>query len=110
MGGDWHIPSTEQIQELIDNTTARWTKLNGIGLQGKLFISKKDETKAIFIPAAGYAWNGIVQLPKVFGNIWSSMIDVEKVDCAKGLGIENDDVFLSRSSRCLGSSVRGVIG
>lgn len=108
MGGDWRIPTPEQIQELIDNTTSKWTKLNGV--KGRLFISKVDDTKSIFIPATGYAYNGAVQVAKYFGGIWSSMIDAKKIDCAKDLGIEYDDVFLSHSSRCLGLSIRSVIG
>ena len=39
MGGDWHIPTPEQCQELIDNTTSEWTTQNGIN--GRLFTSKK---------------------------------------------------------------------
>ena len=111
MKGDWHIPSPEQIQELIDNTYSKWTMLNGVGIKGRLFISKKDETKAIFIPAAGYAYCGAIQLVDVFGEIWASMTDLEKVDCAKGLSIEYDsEVSLGRNSRCLGFPIRGVIG
>ena len=110
MGGDWHIPTPEQIQELIDNTKNEWTKLNGAGLRGRLFISKIDDTKSIFIPATGWAWNGIVQLAKVFGAIWASTTDSEIIDCAQGLVIDYENVSLVHNSRCLGLSIRGVIG
>lgn len=48
MQGDWHIPSTNQIQELFDNTIAKWTSMENI--LGVIFISKKDKSKSIFIP------------------------------------------------------------
>ena len=56
MGGDWHIPSPEQIQELIDNTTNKWKTQDNIN--GRLFTSKKDDSKSIFVPAAGCAQDG----------------------------------------------------
>ena len=42
----------EQAQELIDNTTSTWTTING--MNGRKFINKKDDSKYIFLPAAGY--------------------------------------------------------
>ena len=49
MGGDWHIPSPKQIKELTNNTINAWTTLDD-GVSGRIFISKKDMTKSIFIP------------------------------------------------------------
>lgn len=46
MGGSWHMPSSDQIQELINHTTHIWTTLNGVN--GRLFVSKKDTSKSIF--------------------------------------------------------------
>lgn len=48
MGGDWHIPSTNQIQELFNNTIRKWTSIKNV--LGVIFISKKDKSKSIFIP------------------------------------------------------------
>ena len=59
MGGGWHMPSPTQIQELLDNTTTAWTTQDGVN--GRLFTSTKDNSKSIFIPAAGSAWDGSVQ-------------------------------------------------
>jgi hypothetical protein len=73
MGGDWHIPSPEQIRELIDNTTCEWTTLDNVN--GRLFTSKKDGTKSIFIPAAGYAYEGEIQFTGCSSFLWSSMSD-----------------------------------
>ena len=43
-----------QCNELINYTTNIWSTLNEVN--GRVFISKSDISKSIFIPAAGY-WN-----------------------------------------------------
>ena len=48
------MPTKDQLQELIDNTTSDWIKANGVN--GYQFTSKNDYFKFIFIPAAG-SWN-----------------------------------------------------
>lgn len=68
--GNWHIPSIEQIQELINNTIHELTTINGIN--GFKFTSKVDNTKYIFIPC------GIVnESSQVISNsvgIWSNTV------------------------------------
>ena len=49
-GGNWRMPSFEQILELIDNCTFKWVKLNGIN--GAKFTSKINKNW-FFLPAAG---------------------------------------------------------
>ena len=56
MGVDWHMPTHKQIKELMDSTTSERITVDGVG--GMKFTSKKDESKSIFIPAAGNAWDG----------------------------------------------------
>ena len=45
-GGDWHMPTNEDFQELLDNTTQLWTKLNNV--RGYLFTGTNGNT--MFIP------------------------------------------------------------
>ena len=45
-GGDWHMPTNEEFQELIDNTTHQWTKLNNV--RGYLFTGTNGNK--MFIP------------------------------------------------------------
>lgn len=40
MGGDWHMPTPDQITELINCTTSEWRRWH-LGVNGRLFISKK---------------------------------------------------------------------
>ena len=107
MGGDWHMPTPEQIKELLDNTTNTWTTQDGVN--GRLFTSKSDNSKSIFIPAAGVAWDDSVQNSGGYGYVWSSMLDTDLVNYGQGLYFDSGNVLLYGSNRCNGLSVRGVI-
>lgn len=108
MGGDWHMPSPEQIQELIDNTTSTWTKQDGVN--GRLFTSKKDVSKTIFIPVAGYAWDGSIRGSGDFGGVWSSVLNAVNVSDGQGLYFGSGSAYLDSDYRYSGFSVRGVLG
>lgn len=109
MGGSWHMPTPEQCQELIDNTTSEWTTQDGVN--GRLFTSKKDSSKSIFIPAAGLAWDGSVCIRGDDGSVWSSMLSANFVRSGQNLDFYSDDASLfSKYYRSNGFSVRGVIG
>lgn len=108
MGGDWHMPTPAQFGELLNNTTNTWTTQDGVN--GRLFTSKKDGTKSIFIPAAGYAWDGSVRLSGGGGYVWSSMLGTSNVGSGQCLSFNSDSASLSYSGRYYGLSVRGVIG
>ena len=105
MGGSWHIPSPEQIQELLSNTTNTWTKQDGVN--GRLFISSNG--KSIFLPAAGYAWDGSVRYSGDDGGVWSSVLGSDDVVGGQCLGFNSGGVGLDYSYRFDGLSVRGVI-
>ena len=107
MGGDWHMPTPTQIKELIVNTTSAWTTQDGVN--GRLFTSKKDGTKSIFIPAAGDAWDGSVQYSGEDGDVWSSMLDIDDVYSGQYLNFDSGYVGLDSYGRYNGLSVRGVI-
>ena len=108
MGGDWHMPSPEQISELINNTTSEWTSMDGV--DGRLFTSKKDVSKSIFIPIAGYAWDDIVGYNGLYGYIWSSMLSPEDVNYGQYFSFDLGYVYLYDYKRYYGRSIRGVIG
>ena len=108
MGGDWHIPTPEQIDELIENTTNKWTKQNGI--KGRLFMSKKDKTKSIFIPAAGYLDLGYFESKNRGCLLWSCKVSSYLTCVAKTLDLGRDYAIQGSYYRFAGLSVRGVIG
>ena len=108
MGGSWHMPTPTQIQELIDNTTTSWTTQDSVN--GRLFTSKKDGSKSIFIPAAGDAWNGSLLNSGGDGYVWSSMLSADDVYYGQSLYFRSGGADLIDGRRCGGFSVRGVIG
>lgn len=111
MGGDWHMPSPTQIQELIDNTTTAWTTSDGVS--GVTFTSKKDKSKSIFIPAAGDAEEDFIfSSGGAGGYIWSSMLNEEYTENGKSgtiIYLNIDEVHISDFPRYCGNSVRGII-
>ena len=108
MGGDWHMPSSEQFQELLDETTNTWTTQDNVN--GRLFTSKKYPSKFIFFPAAGYAWDGSLYYSGDNGYVWSSMLSSSYVFVGQGLYFDSDDASLDIDDRYYGRSVRGVVG
>ena len=109
MGGDWHMPTPNQFQELIDNTIHFWTTLDGVN--GMRFTSKTDTSKFIFIPATGFAVDGLIIGIERYGFVWSNMLNSSHNDSGQELGFISFGANLyAYYSRCCGLSVRGVIG
>lgn len=107
MGGDWHIPTPEQFQELLDNTTSEWATLDDV--DGILFTSEKDTSKSVFIPAAGYTWDGSVLDSGDYGYVLSSMLSMGNVNYGQGFYFCPNNICLDYGYRYYGFSVRGVI-
>lgn len=49
-GGDWRVPTVEEMTELINNTDFQWTEMNGV--KGGQFTAHNG--KSIFIPCSSY--------------------------------------------------------
>lgn len=113
MGGDWHMPTDKQIEELIStaNTTTAWTTLDGVS--GVTFTSKKDTSKSIFIPAAGEAFDNSVRESGDYGYVWTSMLYIENPDFksswANRLELKSVGTSLTGYFRYAGCPARGVI-
>ena len=108
MGVDWHMPSPMQFQELFDNTTTAWTTFGNVN--GMAFTSKKDESKFIFIPAAGNAWGGSVDFSEEFGFLWSSMLSTYNAKYGHNISFNSERFCLNDEAfRVCGMSIRGVI-
>ena len=107
MGGTWHMPTPDQISELLSNTTNTWTTQDGV--KGRLFTSKTDGSKSIFIPAAGDAWDGSLDGSGYYGLVWSSMLSTGNVG-GQYLYFDSGRVSLLSGNRRDGLSVRGVLG
>ena len=108
MGGDWHMPTPAQINELLTNTTNTWTTQDGVN--GRLFRTKTDTSKSLFIPAAGGAWDGSFGSSGGIGVVWSSVLSAGDVSSGQGLNFGSVGAYLGHGSRGSGFSVRGVLG
>ena len=77
-GGDWRMPTKEEIEELNWNCDWVWTTLNGV--KGVKITSKVEgyTDRSIFIPAAGYRTDSRHLFPGVSGDYWSSTNSISK--------------------------------
>ena len=108
MGGVWRMPTNDELQELLDNTSNEVTAINEV--QGMMFTSNKNG-KQLFIPFAGYWFedDGCFIESGSYAFVWSSQVHPYYVDNAYSLYCDssgNANIYLySRSSAF---SVRGV--
>ncbi|WP_407405137.1 hypothetical protein [Sodaliphilus sp.] len=108
MGGDWRMPTEEELNELINNTTNEWITVNGV--KGRKFINTTDSSKYIFIPASGsyYGLDNDYQGQDAY--VWTSSL--ETTDSAKAviLSFSQYNCKVSSVSRMIyGLCVRGVL-
>ena len=109
MGGDWRMPTQDELQELTDNTDNKWVdNYNGSGVNGMTFTSRIDSSKYIFIPAAGGYSDGSVNDVGSGGLVWSSSLNTSYPDNAWFLYFASGYCFMNYRNRCDGRSVRGV--
>lgn len=106
MGSDWRMPTRDEFQELIDNTTNEWTQVNDVN--GYKFTSKTDESKYIFIPATGYCYGSSMNNVGQGGHVWSSSLNDSGPSSAWGLFFSSALYSMATSSRYYGQPVRGV--
>lgn len=107
MKGDWHMPTPNQIQELIDYTKSVLTIQDDV--MGMKFASKNG--KSIFIPMAGEAWEGKVDDIGIYGYIWASAVSPIRNFYAQYLYFDVwEPKLYFGSNRCIGYPIRGVIG
>ena len=109
MGGEWRMPTSYEIQELLDNTTNEWVdNYNGSGVNGKKFTSKTNGN-SIFIPASGYRSGSLFYHQGSFGYIWSSSLYTAYPHLAWYLSFLSGKADASNYYRSLGFAVRGVM-
>lgn len=108
MGGDWHIPTNLQMNELLENTISSWTSdYNGTGVAG-LILTSTANTNSIFLPAAGeYMDEGPGGIGE-YSELWCQ--DLTGVFGAYMLEFDNSLCDVGDIVRYIGLTIRGVIG
>gem|GEM_PF-2008790 len=109
LGGDWRMPTSAEMQELINNCTATWTtNYNGTGVSGMIFTGKKTgyKDKSIFIPAAGYSQYDDLIGTGGTGCFWTSSSST--TDSATSLSVSSNGTDYHNCYRKQGQSIRAV--
>ena len=110
-GGNWQMPSLEQIKELLENCTSEWTIINEIP---GMLIASKTVDQCIFLPSAGYRLSEIYDHGEYpyLNTCWSSTRDPDHDGYAYGLHFSYASSGLrsncSSFQRFFGHSVRPV--
>jgi len=106
-GEGWCIPTSEQWKVLKKNTRSVWTARNGI--EGRLFIASNGNS--IFLPAAGYRYDGKLMGVGTYGSHCSSSLawnsPYSPLDTYY-FAFANGDCAVNVSYRYIGRSVRPV--
>ena len=106
-GGEWHMPTKAQMQELKANTTYQWvTDYNGSGING--YILTATNGAVLFLPAAGGWYTGSQNGVGSDGNYWGSSPNGRVDACLLYFG--SGDKGVDDGGREGGYSVRGVVG
>jgi hypothetical protein len=108
-GGNWRMPTKDELTELHDSCTWTWTTVNTIN--GYQVTSKKAgyTDKSIFLPAAGYRGGLIVRDNGTIGYVWSGTVCSDNNDTAWFLYSYYGIVYMNYGlSRFVGLPVRPV--
>ncbi len=103
-GSDWCMPSDDQWEELLENTTNVWTIQNGVN--GMLFTGNNGNS--LFLPAAGLRWDSYLDDGGSNGDYWSSSLFTGSPVGAWHFGFGSDGFDMSLDYRISGRSVRAV--
>ncbi|MCF0213498.1 MAG: hypothetical protein HUK13_09850 [Muribaculaceae bacterium] len=68
LGGNWCMPTEEDLKELTTSCIWSWTTVNGV--DGYTVTNKSDATKYIFLPAAGYRYGTALEQGGTYGHYW----------------------------------------
>lgn len=102
-GEGWHMPSMEQLDELVMECTWTWSTQND--RKGYIVKSKKNDN-SLFLPAAGSRGFGPVN--GGYGEYWSLSLSRSNSNYAYCVSFRHDKVSVDTRGRYNGLSVRPV--
>lgn len=104
-GGQAHMPTKEDFEELTANTTSTWTSVNGV--DGNLFTSKTNGNQ-MFIPASGLRRDSSVYYQVDIAYLWGSTLFTYSPTFVWGLDFSSGGIKVNYLHRYNGFCVRGV--
>ena len=104
LGNGARIPTKAEWQELLDNTTAEWTTVNGV--YGRKYTASNGNS--LFLPAAGYRYGSGLYGAGSYGNYWSASLYEGSPYNAWYMYFSSDGQYVDDSNRSDGFSVRAV--
>ncbi len=110
MGGDWRMPTIDEVAELTNPSNCTWTWDTENGANGYRVTSKKNGN-SIFLPAAGGV-GGIEGYGLVYmgerGFYWSSSLYKNTPNCGWGMAFGDTWFEQTFCGRCVGQNIRPV--
>ena len=106
-GGDWRMPTKEEMQELVDYCTWEWTSLNGVN---GYRVRSRNNSNSIFLPAGASKYGNEVDGCGEWGDYWTSSLYNEESWSGSGyfLSFNSAKHSLSACDRIRGLLVRPV--
>ncbi len=109
LGAPWRMPTSDEIDALIANSTTTWITTNGVS--GRLMTGKGSyANRSIFLPAAGKGDGSGLYDPGSIGEFWLSMPNSYDSYSAWGIYFGSSYFNGGVSFRYCGRSVRPVRG
>ena len=106
-GAPWRMPTSDELQALVDNCTTTWTTTNGV--PGRLVTGKGAfANRSIFLPTAGLGYDSDLGRPGSLGYYWSSTPNLDISIQAWTLYFDSSYFGRSSINRYVGRSVRPV--
>ncbi|MGN0237321.1 MAG: hypothetical protein ACI4AK_04455 [Lepagella sp.] len=107
-GGSWRLPTEAEFQELVDKCTWTWTMQGG---HKGYKVTSKINGKSIFLPAAGWMIDTILDAAGESGFYWSStpLPSDDYTEGTYGLSITANSHLIDWSDPYIGCPIRLVI-
>lgn len=103
-GSEWRMPTLDEMKELINECEWEWATQNGV--KGRRVTGSNGNS--IFIPAAGWRRNSLLDGAGSYGSYWSAT-PFNTSYSAHNLSFNSDDYNWYYSNRYYGRAVRPVI-
>lgn len=104
LGGDWRMPTEQEMQELVEMCTWEWTQINGIN--GYRIVAMNGNS--IFLPAAGYNSYFLSELNETLLYSTSTVSSYSSIYMQSLNGRSDGSYHVKLNSKYSGVSIRPV--